>query len=388
MRNMSRRMSVVLLAAGGWLAGAPGAGAQATLEEAFGAEIRPQWQTGIDRQYDFWLGEWTANWRPRQPEQFWNADQGQTLEHWLFPILDGKAMIELSVRPDRAPSGTHGFSLRYFDPAKDRWVMAQNWPGENASGGFLDQLQGFERFGRIMVLSTYHDRQRDIDLTRRYEFVDIRDGAFRWESSRTWDNGQTWLQGTIVEFSRTRPVARLGAAGDAMPNFGSGEHCTEERFKRFDGLEGVWEGTVTVEGREHDASFTGSRFLGGCAVMGMARWEAGGRTRSVFSAYTVHDSGNGIELRLDGERGTPHTYFVQNGATADDWTFGRNDGLRIKDEFSLEHTTYRTPLLPEAPLSRIVWTEHGPDRFAYRIEERTGDTDPWSVRAEFAFARR
>lgn len=36
-----------------------------SLSTALGGVIRPEWQFDEARQYDFWIGEWRANWRQR-----------------------------------------------------------------------------------------------------------------------------------------------------------------------------------------------------------------------------------------------------------------------------------------------------------------------------------
>ena len=45
------------------------------------------------RQFDFWIGEWDVNLRVRQKDFTWK-DQHKSVVH-IYPILDGKAILEL-----------------------------------------------------------------------------------------------------------------------------------------------------------------------------------------------------------------------------------------------------------------------------------------------------
>lgn len=82
------------------------------------------------------------NWRSRPEGEFYHELDGSWMRHRVFPILDGKALVELAWDRD-APMepGQRGFSIRYFDDSADRWVMSQNWPGPgNPGSAFVDQL--------------------------------------------------------------------------------------------------------------------------------------------------------------------------------------------------------------------------------------------------------
>ena len=67
-----------------------------TLGDAFGQEVRELWR-GEARGFDFWIGEWNVLWRQRQPGEFFHGAGGGLVRHWVFPVLDGKALIELAV---------------------------------------------------------------------------------------------------------------------------------------------------------------------------------------------------------------------------------------------------------------------------------------------------
>ena len=69
------------------------------------------------QQFAFWLGEWSVKLRTLQADQSW-TDTGLATAK-IYPILLGKAVLELW--DDGAQ--ILGFSIRYFDTAKDAWVL-------------------------------------------------------------------------------------------------------------------------------------------------------------------------------------------------------------------------------------------------------------------------
>ncbi|NIQ57390.1 MAG: hypothetical protein GWN71_29570, partial [Gammaproteobacteria bacterium] len=76
------------------------------------------------------VGEWDVNLRVRQDDLSW-ADEVRSVAR-IYPILRGKAMLELW--SDRRRDGIKGYSLRYFDVARQEWVIWLNWPGPDRSG--------------------------------------------------------------------------------------------------------------------------------------------------------------------------------------------------------------------------------------------------------------
>ncbi|CAN0436537.1 unnamed protein product, partial [Ectocarpus sp. 13 AM-2016] len=54
----------------------------------------PAMETEDARAYDFWRGEWTTNWRPRDPEGLDFVREGTQLRQHVYTMLDGKALVE------------------------------------------------------------------------------------------------------------------------------------------------------------------------------------------------------------------------------------------------------------------------------------------------------
>lgn len=119
-KRMSRIVKIILLL---------GCSCVAQVQEGISQpspQISDEWNFVEARQFDFWLGEWEVNLRMRQSDNSWqNSVRAQTK---IYSILDGKAILELW------NSGSiKGYSLRYYDKKKDKWVLWLNWPQPNAS---------------------------------------------------------------------------------------------------------------------------------------------------------------------------------------------------------------------------------------------------------------
>ncbi|MEO1137700.1 MAG: hypothetical protein AAFW68_14040, partial [Pseudomonadota bacterium] len=200
---MARKMWAVLLLTGlSACASAPDAGSAAGSDatpaagarswaEALGADIAAPYDAPQHRAFDFWIGEWEANWRGRPQGEFYHQKEGSWTRQRVFPVLNGKALIELAwARDNPNEASQRGFSIRYFDPARARWVMAQNWPSAGGQGSaFTDQLIGEEHLGRLTMYSITQRPGADGELVtqhRRYNFTDVRPGtSFRWDGSNT-----------------------------------------------------------------------------------------------------------------------------------------------------------------------------------------------------------
>ena len=357
------------------------------LLEALGGEISTEFRFEAARQYDFWIGEWRANWRFRVPDEFFNARSGAMNRHWVFPVLDGKALVEIvrGERPNSRGFLTQGCSIRYFDTEKQRWVMAQNWPAPNTTHAFMDQLQGFLEENRIQVFSASMGEDGATSV-RRYIFSDIGTNYFRWESAVTQDHGQTWRAGTIVHFHRTGTDINLGRVGDALPDSPGGGAWTDDGFRVFESMQGGWIGVRREpDGAESRASLVVAGMQNGGSVIGILSHEAPeGPARSLHLWTFGTQSRTWIELRLDNEVATPHTYLVGAHDENGHLVLEENAGLRIQDELTPRP---QPPLRPDAPLARTIWTEIGADRLTFEHQHRDAPDDEWETTVSFELRR-
>lgn len=358
-------------------------------DESRFTRITDDWQDSIYRQYDFWIGLGSANWRFKTPDEFFHAEQSMLATHWVYPTLNGKALLEFALSDqtiDEDGNYTHGFSVRYYDTTKKRWVMSQEWPDPNLSRGVLDQLQGFYRFGRIQVFSTFSVGDPPFEVTRRYTFSDIRTEGFIWHWMGTKDKGKTWTDRPMVEFSKIKPEADWPAVGDPFPNYNNAINCTDPTYKAFDDLAGEWTGTVTEGGETQEAVLTGYLMLGGCAVLNYLEFERNGEPYTLLEVRSPYrDSLDWWVYRLDSRHGTPHTYQAGN---FEDGTisFYDNNHFVIEDEFK-NHTISQKERDDTKALKKTVWFTIGSDELAFEWWTRETPDAEWEIEAEFQFNR-
>ncbi len=347
-------------------------------DDALGAEIIDAWAAPEHRAFDFWIGEWEMNWRSRPEGEFHYQKDGNWTHQHVFPILGGKAIVELAwARDNPDEASQRGFSIRYYDPARERWVMAQNWPSAaNQGSAFLDQLIGDDHHGRLTMYSIVRRPLKDdsIDVQhRRYNFADIRPGvSFRWDGSNTKDEGVTWTTWSVVDAHRRRDLDPYTPAGSSFPGVHEKKLCTEQPHGAFDFLEGEWSGTVTdPDGNISDARYSAGLGLDGCGVL--SSLEANGR--KTFLAYGYNERHKKwVIFRLDDQPGSPHSYFVSDAA-GEGAMFAQAPDLAISDEF----TAYNLPeyFEPKASLQRVIWEKVTEREFTLRVETRANDGAEW-----------
>lgn len=376
------------------LAGALIAAGVSAQPNVIDTRIDAAWAEPHLRAYDFWIGDWANNWRGYAEGEFHHALEGSAFRHWVFPALGGKILIELAASRNAAPESDgawagkryYGMSVRYYDPAKERWVMAQHWPGNVPTPAFLSQLQGFEHFGRVQVFVTGQPDEEGVSRTTRYTFSDIRDGAFRWDGASTTD-GRQWGQGSIAEFVRTAEEISWPEKDAPFFTFGEGAVCPEPEHRDFDFLEGDWSGEVEIDGEgRRPASMTGYRVLGGCGVFTLLSTERDGARSEVFTGFAYAPArGEWTVIRIDDRPGTPHSYGfgdIEGGRGE----IVRDDRFRIDDElepiFEPANETDRN-----GALVKSVWLEAGDDRFVVEHHVRDSASAAWRRASRLVMSR-
>ena len=91
-------------------AGAQEDSAGATWADALDVGITPAYQDAIHRSFDFWIGDWDVNWRSQQPDEFHHQKVGSWTRNRVFPILGGKALMEITWdrdKPEQAQPARH-----------------------------------------------------------------------------------------------------------------------------------------------------------------------------------------------------------------------------------------------------------------------------------------
>lgn len=241
----------------------------------------------------------------------------------IYAILDGKAVLELwSISPIK------GYSLRHYDPLKQKWVLYLNWPGENSSGS--SSLEGSFRHGRGEFFAQGADTGANWlskwmarDKVARYTFSDITSDSLRWDNAYSNDGGKTWKYGWIMEFSRTAAEAGW-PAGDTAHTYESGDRCDQEAFRVFESLAGRWVGELRRRDERGDwhttsASMAGYKVLDGCAVIRFLEYATKSGTHKQFGILTYNTAKDAFE----------DTHLDNSNATAVDLLYGNRDGETI-----------------------------------------------------------
>ena len=261
--------------------------------KAHSSEITSEWQTTEARQFDFWIGKWDVNLRAIQNDLSWKDTTQAKVE--IYPILDGKAILKLW-----DSQTIKGFSLRYFDPEKGKWVLYLNWPNEKESSS--NSLEGEFRHGRGEFFS-----KRDGTISR-YTFCDVSPTSLRWDDAYSKDGGKTWTYDWIMEFSRTAAIPTWpNSSPNALTFAKEGTRCrgNEAEFAKIASFAGQWTGEVELveKGKEPTKSIATARayrILDGCATILFLQFQQGEKTFCSFSMLTYNSTKKRFEeLRLD-----------------------------------------------------------------------------------------
>ncbi len=213
------------------------------------------------RRFDFWIGVWDVNLRKRQPDFTWQ-DSVAARAH-IYSILNGRAILELW---DSTP--IKGYSLRYFDPEKDKWILWLNWPSKNRTNA--SSLDGVFRHGRGDFLFTHTNAQGQ-EVKSRYSFNDISPDTLRWDDAFSADGGDSWRDHWRMEWTRVEQEPGWPIPSDTAPTYDDGNRCEGDDFRALEALTGAWRGELSGEGGPQVAHMRGYKILDGCAVMVFVR---------------------------------------------------------------------------------------------------------------------
>ncbi len=198
------------------------------------------WSFKKARQFDFWIGEWYVNNRFRQDDNSWKDEGEGYLKVW--PVLDGKAIMEFWDGTGRNNNLVKGFSLRYYDKAQDKWIVCLNWPQPNNGGFFF--LTGNFRFNRGEIFNQYPNQNGRL-IKSRFTFSDITDTSYRWNDGSSLDTGKTWRTNWIMENFRKKNIPEWPNPNETFHSYSDDSYSTSEESKRFHFLEGNWKGTIS-----------------------------------------------------------------------------------------------------------------------------------------------
>lgn len=260
-------------------------------------DITDVWNTTEARQFDFWIGEWDVNLRMIQTDKTWRDSVKAKVK--IYPILGGKAILELW---DSKP--IKGFSLRYYDPAKKKWVLYLNWPNNSRSS--IGSLEGGFRHARGEFFSTSEGTDGKETISR-YTFCDITENSLRWDDAFSKDGGKTWTNNWIMEFTRTAKMPGWPDSENAH-TFVSGNRCKGPEFDLINSMSGLWTGKISVDENKTDlvdATLNVFRILDGCTIILFFEFEMGEQTYRNFGLISYNRQTKQFEeLRLDNRPGS------------------------------------------------------------------------------------
>ncbi len=268
------------------------------------------------RRFDFWIGVWDVNLRMKQADLSF-ADTIRARAS-IYRILGGKAVLELW---DSGP--IKGYSLRYFDPSRDKWVLWLSWPGPNA--GSVSSLEGEFRHGRGSFRNSYTNAQGE-EIQQRYSFNDITPFSLRWDDLFSKDGGKTWAKNWRMEFNRVAVDPEWPIDRSRVPTFVDGGHCNAEPYRPYEVLADSWVGK--------DSRLDAYRVLDGCAVLGFLR--SGDREEFLFVTYTGGSAGWEVDV-LDDRAESP---LVRYRSTSS-WSSLEADGGRLELSVDGDRLEYR-----------------------------------------------
>lgn len=141
------------------------------------------------KQFDFWLGEWTAS---------WPASGGQptgTGHNSIKKTLDDCVVEESFSGLESSP--LRGMSVSMFNPATNKWQ--QTWVDNQ--GSYLDFVGEFD--GKQMVLSREATNKQGQKVWQRMVWKNITPDAFdwSWESSK---DGKEWQVNWPIRYQRVK----------------------------------------------------------------------------------------------------------------------------------------------------------------------------------------
>ncbi len=333
-----------------------------------GGVAMAQSEDELRRQFDFWLGEWDV------VNRFWSAEQGEArvpgAKLWVYETLDGDALVEHYRGSNWQGNDILGFSVRAYDPDKEKWVILLNWPAANAP--FWTMEGGFHHNrGEFFGETTTPDGATRIN---RYTFSDSLPGFYRWDGSFSLDDGVTWahpsyiMEGVLRDES-AEPIDRAWLHGDDID-----ERCPGDERRELDFTVGSWSGTASQlqddgSWRDMPATLYCQSILAGCAVM------------SEFALTTP--SGDVYEEFDVGAYDSQLNQWVQYTLSSQSTSLKRYEGAAADDDGVI--TMFTT--LPDGVIERVRRFPKSEAEFTWDASWSRDEGETWTVLMKGEFSR-
>lgn len=128
-------------------------------------------------QFDFWAGEWNAEWKDADGNSVHGSNH-------VMSLFDG-CVIEENF-DGRPGTDLIGKSFSVYDQKNKMWK--QTWVDN--SGGYLDFTGGFTDGKMILSRETVNSKGKPV--SQRMVYYNIKENSFEWNWEISYDNGKTW----------------------------------------------------------------------------------------------------------------------------------------------------------------------------------------------------
>jgi hypothetical protein len=150
-------------------------------------------------QFAFAIGEWACTTRSRQPDGSIKESAPAT---WTFYyILDGWAIQDDWIAKQPNGSTFYGTNVRSFNRESGKWD--NRWL---PIGSLQWKQYESEQVGDIMVMTGGHGKDaQGREFVDRNTFHTITESSWSWRKDRSFDGGQTWIEGVFfIDAQRLR----------------------------------------------------------------------------------------------------------------------------------------------------------------------------------------
>ena len=144
--------------------------------------------SAILKAFDFWVGEWEANWIDAKG----NMKIGHNV---ITKTLDGKVIQENFSDPS---SNFLATSISVYSTADSTWHHA--WADNN--GGYIN-LTGFVD-QNVRIFQSEPVKKDDKTIIRRMLFYNIQPKSFEWDWEISEDGGKTWKLAWHITYIRIK----------------------------------------------------------------------------------------------------------------------------------------------------------------------------------------
>ncbi|HSD64171.1 MAG TPA: DUF1579 family protein [Ignavibacteriaceae bacterium] len=157
------------------------------LSIAVQAQTKQPCSTQESRQFDFWIGDWDAEWMTKDGVRKSGSNQ-------VINLFNG-CVIEENFNGEPG-NQLKGKSFSVYDAKEKIWK--QTWVDNG--GGYLDFKGGFNEGKMILTRST--NDKNGAPVHQRMVYYNISKNEFDWDWEISRDNGNTWELKWRIHYSR------------------------------------------------------------------------------------------------------------------------------------------------------------------------------------------